>query len=169
MPIIPRRPEGAPAAGDAAECNLLKPGPATLAGFPRDLATNSGFQANRRRYARVPLDLECDLELPGNARLSGRTRDVSLKGVFLRSADGLPVGAPCTATLFFEGRRSELCIEVRGRINRSEPGGMGIEFLSMGMESLDHLKRLVRGGVSTPDPVGQSVLREALYPERNAA
>ncbi|MBK8230796.1 MAG: PilZ domain-containing protein [Candidatus Eisenbacteria bacterium] len=107
---------------------------------------------NRREFQRVALDLEAELQLTPETRVMGRTRDVSMKGFFLRCAERPDLGAPCSATVHFAGPESQLKVRAYGRIARTEPHGVGIEFTALESESFEHLKNLVV--YNTPDPAG---------------
>ncbi len=112
------------------------------------LVRNEGW--NRREFTRVMLDLEAELELNSKTSVVGRTKDISLKGLFLRCAERPALGAPCSAVLHFAGRGSDHKVRAAGRVARTEPTGVGIEFLSVEAEGYEHLKNLIY--YNTPDP-----------------
>lgn len=121
---------------DQGECNLLTPAPG-----PLPFATRGWSE--RREFTRVPMELDVDLDLGPRTRVTGNSRDLSLKGVFLRCAEKLPVGSTCQATLHFAGREQELRIEAQGKVARFEDTGLGIEFTQMNNESYGHLRNLL--------------------------
>lgn len=118
----------------------------------RSHSLNEAQGWNRREFTRVPLDLEAEIQLGPKTAVTGRTRDLSLKGVFLRCAERPALGETCTATVHFAGRNSDYRVKATGRVARTEPSGIGIEFLSLEAESYEHLKNLVY--YNTPDPAG---------------
>lgn len=76
--------------------------------------------------------------------VTGSTSNVSLKGVYFMPDEWVPVGTNCRITIRFAGPGSALAIEGNGRIVRSEPGGLGVEFVDLSVDSLEHLRNLVR-------------------------
>lgn len=76
--------------------------------------------------------------------VTGSTTNVSLKGVYFTPDEWVPVGTDCRITIRFAGPSSALKIEGTGRIVRSDEHGFGVEFLDMSVDSLEHLRNLVR-------------------------
>jgi hypothetical protein len=106
-----------------------------------------------REFTRVSTEIEAEV----TATVSGHTRDVSVKGIYLFCRQPLPVGTPCRVALVVGGRQSPLRIEVTGRVVRVDDAGMAVEFSEMGVDSFDHLRRLVLYNSTDTDQVEQEL------------
>ena len=76
-----------------------------------------------------------------SVRITGTAVDISMRGVFLRSAELLPEKTACDVWLFPTGSNSVTC--VKGRVVRTLDDGMGVEFTDISHADLEDLRRLV--------------------------
>lgn len=107
---------------------------------------------HRREFSRVPVHLRAEVTLDGGTRLDGTMENLSLKGGFLRTAGQAADGTPCDVRLHLEG--TEVEVHAQGRVVRPGPGGVAIQFLEIvGIDSLEHLRNLIRFNTHDPDQV----------------
>ena len=107
---------------------------------------------HRREFSRVPVHLRAEVTLDGGTRLDGTMENLSLKGGFLRTAGQAADGTPCDVRLHLEG--TEVEVHAQGRVVRPGPGGVAIQFLEIvGIDSLEHLRNLIRFNSHEPDQV----------------
>ncbi|MFN8058864.1 MAG: PilZ domain-containing protein [Vicinamibacterales bacterium] len=97
-----------------------------------------------RACTRAQIMVRAELSSGKTRVITGSTSNVSLKGVYFLPDKWVPVGTECQVTIRFAGPTSSLKIEGSGRIVRSDESGLGIEFLDMTVDSLEHLRNLVR-------------------------
>jgi hypothetical protein len=79
----------------------------------------------------------------GPPKISGRGRDLSVKGVYVECPKSLPPSTPCEVTIVLSGTPEPMQVHVTGRVVYAEPGGMGIEFMEVDVDSFIHLRNLV--------------------------
>ncbi len=108
----------------------------------------------RRVFSRVAVELPGVLILDGGAQVAGTMGALSLGGGFFRTAGRVPVGTACEVRLPLEGAEAE--VHALGRVVRQGEGGLGIEFRELvGLDSLEHLRSLVRFNTGDPGRVEQ--------------
>jgi len=77
-------------------------------------------------------------------------RDISLGGVFIETTQRLPEGAPCALEIDLTGHASLLRIQVEGDVVRCEDDGIAVKFTKIDLDSLIHLRHLIK--VHAQDP-----------------
>ena len=107
-----------------------------------DAAMNENL--NRREFTRVSVHMEVEVAATEVAVINGHLQDVNMSGLFLLCDTLLPIGTPCRVVLRLGSQEDETCIEVSGRIVRTQDEGMAIEFTEiLGLDSFGHLRNLV--------------------------
>ena len=100
-------------------------------------------KSGRRSFTRVPIKLRVELYADDAKVECDETRDISLSGVYLVTAQQLPLGTHCRIVLLLGGSNSDLEIQLDGRIARVDAAGMAAEFTAMSIDSFYHLRNLV--------------------------
>lgn len=77
-----------------------------------------------------------------DGKTSWMTEDISAGGCFVNALEELPVGSKID--IVFQVPGSIVYIEAQGQVKRLRKGGMGIEFVAMGPEQKDEIKRFVK-------------------------
>lgn len=103
-----------------------------------------------REFTRVPIHIWGTFANEAGEKLTAEINNLSLRGCHASTFDALPQASTWRLTLFTEDDDGALHIRVEARIVRSDPDGMGIEFVEMPLESYDHLKHMVL--LNSPDP-----------------
>ena len=81
-------------------------------------------------------------------------RNVSLKGVGVDGVETVPIGSDCHVEILLDGPEGSESVRARGRVVRAGDEGLGIEFAEIeGLDSLDHLRRLVLYNAPAADSV----------------
>lgn len=102
------------------------------------------MNTDRREFVRVPLRVEVLLKGKGELVLSSSTLDLSLRGVRIDQVEQLSDGEECELSLVLGTGAEAARVEILGRVVRMSGETIGLEFLGVrGVESLDHLRRLV--------------------------
>lgn len=98
--------------------------------------------AEKRRNARVRLELPAQLQLEGGPMVSCRTLDLSFGGALVRGRfHPLPGrGRRCRLSLALEQPPRPVTIDIQGEIVRVGEGGLGVRFLGITQEGYHHLR-----------------------------
>ena len=108
--------------------------------------------SNQREFTRVPIHVRAEVKGGGLDITSSATESISLKGLFVACHEQLPIGTDCEITLFLGD--GEIQIETEAKVVRGYPEGMAFQFTRiLGMESFEHLQKLVLYNASDPDLV----------------
>ena len=98
----------------------------------------------RREFLRVPLQVVVRLSDGERLLFHSDTVDLSLRGARIREAAELALGQEVELSLLLGEEPGQIHVEILGRVARVDAQGLGIEFTGVrGVESLDHLRRLV--------------------------
>ncbi|MCW7753833.1 PilZ domain-containing protein [Desulfobotulus sp. H1] len=98
----------------------------------------------RRRMKRVPFETEVRLQAGEHEiRVVGNSRDLSQKGVFLATDVLLSEGMECRVEVLLSGMEDPIHLCMKGRVARLVPGGVGVEFFEMDLETFTHLRNVV--------------------------
>lgn len=95
-----------------------------------------------RRYARAPFDCELTYSTPDSGERAGRARDISLGGMFIVADDPPPFGVNVSIRFAVPGEKVEL--ELPAVVRWSGDGGMGVQFLNLGVRETHHITNLTR-------------------------
>ena len=109
---------------------------------------------HRREFSRVPVQLTAEVTAEGVRHDGGTMENLSLKGGFLRIANGPPEGAACEVRIRLDG--SDAAVRARGVVVRMGPAGCAIQFDEIvGLDSLEHLRNLILFNTHDPAQVEQ--------------
>jgi len=92
--------------------------------------------------------------------MEGESRNVSLNGMLITSERLLPVGNTCRVSLLLHGNVGNLRLEMHGRVVRVDDEGIAIEFSQVGIESLEHLRKLVLYNIDDVHPMQEETEQE---------
>jgi hypothetical protein len=111
---------------------------------------------NQREFTRIPMRLEVQVTPTQQPTTSYPIKDVSMKGLYLRCEQPLPMGTACRVTLLLGDKENPVRIEVGGKVARVDTDGMGVEITEIvGVESFAHLRNLVLYNSPDTDQVEQ--------------
>ena len=100
--------------------------------------------SENRQYPRKIVASEVAFQVGDGPRIDARCRDVSLGGMFIETAAPSPYGTRLRVYAQFPGLRGEATIEAV--VRWAKPGGMGVQFGSMGARETHALTVLISGG-----------------------
>lgn len=81
------------------------------------------------------------------------SEDISMKGVFVRTDQEIPVGTPCDMEILLTGTSRRLALNIKGVITRQDSSGLGIAFDSMDLDSYVHLKNILLYNASDSEEI----------------
>jgi hypothetical protein len=99
--------------------------------------------AERRAHARACVSVPVRIRIDATGQvLRYTTRNISPSGVFIDTTDPLPLGA--SLSIRFHVPDLDVRIQAEGRVVRSRPTGMAIQFTDDALIRWDFLNRLVQ-------------------------
>lgn len=116
----------------------------------------------RRDFTRISVEIEIKVVNEGTKVTSDRLRDISLGGAFIVSEDKPPAGSPLDLTLSVVGPSSFLRMEVQAEVIRVEDNGVAIEFTKIDVDSLIHLRHLIKIHSHDPEVVDKEFVNNLI-------
>jgi hypothetical protein len=104
----------------------------------------------KREFTRVPFRTEVKLTAANKTIVANKLQNISLGGAFISSEESFPPGTMCLLEIKLTGPASLLKIGVEAKVVRAEDHGMGVRFSRMDVDSLIHLRHIVK--IESEDP-----------------
>ncbi|MEJ5299472.1 MAG: PilZ domain-containing protein [Thermodesulforhabdaceae bacterium] len=123
-------------------------------------------EKERRRFTRVGFRTTAEI-VKGSISISGEVKDLSLKGAFVVSKEKLPVNQKVEISIYLSGAENPLKVTVMGKVVRTTPEGIGVDFEGMDLDSFNTLKEIVSYNLGSEDTVRKEVfeyLQDRLTP-----
>jgi len=103
--------------------------------------------SEKRKFSRITFAGKCSLNetLTGPLKIwQTKVFDISLKGALVECPDfwSYPTDSAVMLNLSLEG--SDIILECEGVICHQESGRLGIKFLTLNLDTISHLKRLIQ-------------------------
>ncbi|HWA16465.1 MAG TPA: PilZ domain-containing protein [Gemmatimonadales bacterium] len=109
---------------------------------------------HRREFTRVEVHPVIDLTVGGRPVTDARVGNLSLRGVLVLSAERPAAEMACSVTIRLGGTAAD--VAATGRVGRTTPVGCAIQFTEiLGLDSLEHLRNLIRYNSHNPNEVEQ--------------
>jgi hypothetical protein len=99
---------------------------------------------NTREFSRVPGRFAVTVRAEEDEIVPDHTTDVSMNGLFAVAGRSFPVGTECEVVVHLGEAETREQIVVRGRVARVADHGFAVTFEEIGIDSYDHLQKLVR-------------------------
>lgn len=109
----------------------------------------------KRRFSRIFFDVRAKLTVAERDFPVDRLANLSIGGCLLEITESIPVGSPCTLTIFLSGM--ELALTVFGEIARTGNGQISLKFTSIEPENLFHLQNIIRYNAKDPDAIEEEI------------
>lgn len=106
----------------------------------------------KRKFSRIPFQIKAEMDAEGQ-KFEGEVDNFSLKGMFVKTEHTLENGTSVFSTVKLTGTNSSLIIQLKGRVVRTTPEGIGIFFEEMDLDSFIHLKNIIDYNTADPDKV----------------
>jgi hypothetical protein len=111
----------------------------------------------KRRFTRVPFRVSAEIMANGFACRAEEILNLSVGGCLLPVKADLEPGTECHFKIMMAGTTSELCIQVKGEIMRSDAGAVAVKFTEIDAESLFHLQNIIRYNSSDYEAVDREI------------
>ncbi|MCX7821862.1 MAG: PilZ domain-containing protein [Syntrophobacterales bacterium] len=116
-------------------------------------------EREQRRFTRVIFHAKAEISTKVSISISGEVKDLSLKGAFIVSNEKLPVGQKVEISLQLPGSEPSISISVKGKVVRTTPEGMGIDFESMDIDTFYVLKEIVAHNLGSEEKAREEIIR----------
>lgn len=119
--------------------------------------TNS--ESDRRGFIRVPFKTEVEIEVDTHVIKSDAQINVSMSGLYLPLSSSTPdPGTSCRVVIILKAFDNRLSIEATGKIIRSNPGSLAVEFTGLDIDSYTHLRQLILNNTEDPEKAEQEFI-----------
>lgn len=106
----------------------------------------------RRGFVRVPFNTEVEVHVQGRMILSQEKVDLSMSGIRLSTRDAIPPpGALCRVKIILQASEPRLIIEASGKVARSDPGSLAVEFTELDPDGYHHLQQVILNNTDDPE------------------
>ena len=122
----------------------------------------TGNHDERRGFVRVPFNTEVVITAGDWSLRATSGIDISMSGLHLTGLDRtdtvrpLP-GTSCRASIHLQAAGHRALIDAVGRIIRSGPGELAVEFIEIELDGYQHLRQLILNNADDPDRAEQQL------------
>jgi hypothetical protein len=96
----------------------------------------------KRSNTRVPFNSRAEVR-SSDRTVEGEVRNLSLKGMMIATEERLPEGEEVDVTMYLTGVGSQLSLEMKAEVVRSEGNGLGLRFTEVDVDTFIHLRNVV--------------------------
>ncbi len=112
---------------------------------------------NKRRFSRIPFSIKAEITINNESFSVDTINDIGVGGGSFPITAQPESGTICTVKIFLEGVSSELSINIEGKVLRSDPGAVIVQFVRIDPDSLYHLQNIIRYNAPDPDAVEEEI------------
>lgn len=109
----------------------------------------------KRGFIRVPFSTKVEVRCQGRSVQADGEADLSMSGIRVFSDEELPPDSPCRVKIILEPSVRAQIIEAGGRVVRTEPGKLAVEFTELDLDGYWHLRQLILHNAEDPDRAEQ--------------
>ena len=111
------------------------------------------MQSDNRKFSRVPFEVEAELTVGNRSFRVNEIMNLGMGGCLLPSGTEFETGTVCRVLILLDSSDSKIRIEISGKIKRSAPGTVAVQFTRIDPDSLFHLRNIVRHNCPEADVV----------------
>lgn len=111
---------------------------------------------DKRRFSRIQFECESVLEV-GQQRFTTQLADISLKGALVARPDDWTVKIGASAELEMRLSGSDILLRMQVEIAHEKDDRLGIRFVSIDLESIGHLRRLMELNLGDSELIGREL------------
>jgi len=97
---------------------------------------------DERNKSRVVFHVNASLQYD-NHTVNGDVENLSTNGMFMNSAEKIPVDTDVEISIYLSGTTSELSININGVVVRNESKGVAVNFKEIEFDSFIHLRNII--------------------------
>jgi hypothetical protein len=111
-----------------------------------------GRKDDRRGFVRVPFNTEVEVETQGTVIRSREEINLSMSGIRLNTNETIPApGVACRVKIILQASDNRVSLGANGKVVRSAPGSLAVEFSELDLDSYHHLKNLILNNTDEPE------------------
>ncbi len=111
-----------------------------------------GRKDDRRGFVRVPFNTEVEVEAQGTIIRSREEIDLSMSGIRLNTNEAIPSpGSTCRVKIILQASDNRVSLGAHGKVVRSAPGSLAVEFSDLDLDSYHHLRNLILNNTDEPE------------------
>jgi hypothetical protein len=112
----------------------------------------TGQTGEKRGFIRIPFNTKVEVRAQGRTIRSLEGINLSMSGIRLTTGDAVPVAeTPCQVKITLSASEDRLLIEANGKVIRSEPGSLAVEFMELDLDSYHHLRQIILNNADDPE------------------
>ena len=111
----------------------------------------------KRRFTRIPFRVKAEVAISNVLYSSEEIDNLSVGGCLLPIDIDVATGTKCRLKIFLSGTTSDLCVQITGKIFRSESGSVAIKFTEIEPDSLFHLQNIILYNYPDTDKIEQEI------------
>lgn len=115
-------------------------------------------EKEKRRFSRIVFHTLVEIVKKSFA-IPGELHDLSLKGAFVNCREKIPVGQSVNLVLYLGEPDQGLKLLINGKVVRTTPEGMAIDFQSMDIDTFSVLKEIIAYNLGTEEKTQEEILR----------
>lgn len=115
-------------------------------------------EKEQRRFSRIAFRTTIEI-IKKSVSVIGELKDLSLKGAFIVCREKIPVGQSIKVILHLGEPENPIKLSIDGRVTRTNPDGMAVEFESMDLDTFSMLKELVSYNLGSEEITREEILR----------
>jgi hypothetical protein len=120
----------------------------------------TGHHDERRGFVRVPFNTVVEIAAGDWSLQAKNGIDISMSGLHItglaRTDTGKPLpGTSCRVSIRLQAAGNRALIEADGRVLRSGPGELAVEFIEIELDGYHHLRQLILNNTDDPDQAEQ--------------
>ncbi len=97
---------------------------------------------DKRTEKRINFNVTGTVEYNGSS-CSGDIENLSMKGMFLKACEDIPLDTAVKITINLSGASSELVVHIDGKITRQDSDGIAVLFDRIDLDSYTHLRNII--------------------------
>ncbi len=112
----------------------------------------------KRRFTRTPFKVRAEIETSDARYCAAEISNLSIGGCLLPIQADLEPGTVCRMKIILEGT-GDVCIRVEGKVVRSPPETVALQFHRIDRDSLLHLQNVIRYNAPDANAVDMEILK----------
>ncbi len=112
----------------------------------------------KRRFTRTPFKVKAEIKTNDAHYCAAEISNLSVGGCLLPITADLKPGTVCQVKIILEGT-GDICIRVEGKVVRSPPETIALQFNRIDLDSLLHLQNIIRYNVPDANVVDMENLK----------
>lgn len=109
-----------------------------------------------RQFSRVSFHVDATIKA-AERQFQGRVENLSMHGMFLVTAECLPLDAMVNITIVLSGSSPEVAMTFTGKVCRVSENGLGFSFEKFDLNSYTHLKNIIAYNLDDADKVMEEI------------